>query len=233
MDAQVNESRGGFCQKGCGLALRRQAQGEHSCINALRAQNRVLQVKTTKLEQEAEKQRLQFGVRERLLLARVSSLRNEARLKALSYQNRLRHFVVHINNITKQLVTGCHTGGHDQPTSSFAVGREDSPWVGSGDRTLCQLGQNDQDRPENKARYSRADGATRRGPPRNPPPPCAYSVESPCGENGPIHGRRLPGSRGSSPFATRPIGGRESERRQLSVQTETPTTAGSTRLQFS
>ncbi|XP_061085842.1 PDZ domain-containing RING finger protein 4-like [Conger conger] len=139
MDAQVNESRGGFCQKGCGLALRRQAQGEHSCINALRAQNRVLQVKTTKLEQEAEKQRLQFGVRERLLLARVSSLRNEARLKALSYQNRLRHFVVHINNITKQLVTGCHTGGHDQPTSSFAVGREDSPWVGSGGRTLCQV----------------------------------------------------------------------------------------------
>ncbi|KAJ8374122.1 hypothetical protein SKAU_G00047020 [Synaphobranchus kaupii] len=137
MDAQGNECRdyrAAVCQKGCGLILLRKdsVQGKHCCLNALRAQNGVLQANTAKLELEAKKQRLKFALREQFLLARVSSLQNAA----LAYQNKFRH-MVHIN-ITKQLVTGSYTGGHDH-SLPIAIQRErDSVGFKSRGGTLCQ-----------------------------------------------------------------------------------------------
>ncbi|KAI1882323.1 hypothetical protein AGOR_G00249490 [Albula goreensis] len=132
MDTHLKGSCGyravGVCQRGCGLVLphKELVQGNHCCLSALRAQNGALQVKSARLEQAAKKERLEFGVREQFLLAQVSALQNEARLTALNYQKKLRQYMVHINNITKQLLAGHNKGEYDQPLSITLQEVEDS-----------------------------------------------------------------------------------------------------------
>ncbi|KAJ8416361.1 hypothetical protein AAFF_G00356490 [Aldrovandia affinis] len=110
IDAHMNEDCEyraiGACQKGCGPVLLQKdlCQGSQCCARALRAENGALLLKTARLEREAQKQRARWGQREQHLLAQVTSLHDEARLTAVTYQKKLHQHMLHINDITKQLI---------------------------------------------------------------------------------------------------------------------------------
>ncbi|KAJ8373252.1 hypothetical protein AAFF_G00266990 [Aldrovandia affinis] len=75
-------------------------------------------------EREAKEERLELGAREQFLLAQVSSLQSEARVARLTYQSTLRQCMLHISNITKQLITGhCKCRVRSQPCG--LLGRSD------------------------------------------------------------------------------------------------------------
>ncbi|XP_051791680.1 PDZ domain-containing RING finger protein 4 isoform X2 [Erpetoichthys calabaricus] len=122
MDSHMRESCEyrpvGICQKGCGLVLLHKdvAQGSHCCLRALRAQNVALQVKSAALEQEAKKQAVRWGKREKSLLAQVSALQSEVQLTALRCQKKFNQYVSRMSSLSKPVGVQC-TGGEQKPLS--------------------------------------------------------------------------------------------------------------------
>ncbi|KAJ8382832.1 hypothetical protein SKAU_G00036100 [Synaphobranchus kaupii] len=119
MDAHTTEDSDyravSVCQKGCGLVLlqRDMSDRNHCCVRALRTENRALLLRSARLEHEAQKRRARWGAREQHLLAQVTSLHYEARLAAVTYQKKLQQYMLHISDITKQLIGLSKGGGHD------------------------------------------------------------------------------------------------------------------------
>uniref|UniRef100_A0A8C4RFC4 RING-type domain-containing protein n=1 Tax=Erpetoichthys calabaricus TaxID=27687 RepID=A0A8C4RFC4_ERPCA len=113
MDSHMRESCEyrpvGICQKGCGLVLLHKdvAQGSHCCLRALRAQNVALQVKSAALEQEAKKQAVRWGKREKSLLAQVSALQSEVQLTALRCQKKFNQYVSRMSSLSKPVGVQC------------------------------------------------------------------------------------------------------------------------------
>ncbi|XP_035280786.1 PDZ domain-containing RING finger protein 4-like isoform X1 [Anguilla anguilla] len=108
-DADCQYKEVGVCQKGCGLVLlqRDVSDGDHCCVRALRAENGALLLRSARLQHEALKRRARWDAREQHLLAQVTSLHNEARLTAVTHQKKLQQYMLHINDITKQLIGLC------------------------------------------------------------------------------------------------------------------------------
>ncbi|KAK5614254.1 hypothetical protein CRENBAI_005299 [Crenichthys baileyi] len=100
------------CQKGCGLLLSGHSMDttkKHSCVEPLRAVKRALEERGAGLEHASRMARLRWNRREQSLVAQVATLQNEAQLAALTYQQRLQRYLLHISSIVEQITGYCKT----------------------------------------------------------------------------------------------------------------------------
>lgn len=109
MESQTELQTGQRCQRGCGLPLSALSirDGEHCCVEALRALTDTLEERAAASEHQARMARLRWNRREQSLVAQVATLQNEAQLAALKYQRRLHQYLLHISGITEQIGGFC------------------------------------------------------------------------------------------------------------------------------
>ncbi|XP_047246357.1 E3 ubiquitin-protein ligase PDZRN3-B-like [Girardinichthys multiradiatus] len=98
------------CQKGCGVLLSGHSMDtakKHSCVEPLRAVKRALEERGAGLEHASRMARLRWNRTEQSLVAQVATLQNEAQLAALTYQQRLQRYLLHISSIVEQITGYC------------------------------------------------------------------------------------------------------------------------------
>ncbi|MEQ2171516.1 hypothetical protein GOODEAATRI_011463 [Goodea atripinnis] len=98
------------CQKGCGLLLSGHSMDttkKQCCVEPLRAVKRALEERGAGLEHASRMARLRWNRTEQSLVAQVATLQNEAQLAALTYQQRLQRYLLHISSIVEQITGYC------------------------------------------------------------------------------------------------------------------------------
>ncbi|XP_077070212.1 E3 ubiquitin-protein ligase PDZRN3 isoform X2 [Siphateles boraxobius] len=91
------------CKGGCGLALSLTERSEdHSCLQALKTHNCLLQTKAQSLEEELKCQYLSFSKRERSLLSKLSALHCELRITALTFQKKITEYKSRIDSLSNR-----------------------------------------------------------------------------------------------------------------------------------
>ena len=92
----------GICQQGCGLLLRHNQHEGHDCVKSLLDQLQQQERSISSLEGEVSTLRSSFQHREKLLLARISSLHHQIQTQTREFQNRLRNYQSQVVEFTRK-----------------------------------------------------------------------------------------------------------------------------------
>ncbi|KAJ3596869.1 hypothetical protein NHX12_003269, partial [Muraenolepis orangiensis] len=135
MDSQTKQDcHRCVCEKVlCGVVLPPR-QGNHCCLEAVRAHVNNVERRSATLQHESRMARLRWVRRERSLLAQVASLQGEAQLAALKYQQNLHRYMLNIHSIADQVI-GIYKG--DKRISGEAEPEEQDEAKSKG--IWCQL----------------------------------------------------------------------------------------------
>ncbi|KAK7891434.1 hypothetical protein WMY93_023397 [Mugilogobius chulae] len=92
-----------LCRGGCGVLLLPSSspEPEHSCKDTLRALADALRDRSAAQEHEARMERLRWARTEHRLVARVNTVRAQARLHALRCRRRLHEYTLHAHDVMK------------------------------------------------------------------------------------------------------------------------------------